>query len=95
VAKTLAREALLAALQAQAPWLAWDEGSRDACVRSDDALDAVLAALIARAGALGLTARPEGEDLELARREGWIHLPAKDSLAQLVGARTLSLVRSA
>jgi hypothetical protein len=55
----------------------------------------VLAALIARAGSLGLTARPKGEDLELARSEGWIHLPAKDSLAQLVGARALSLVHAA
>jgi hypothetical protein len=82
-------------LQAQAPWLAWDDDARGACVRSDDALDAVLAALIARAGALGLTVKPEGEDLELARTEGWIHLPAKDSLAQLLGVRALSLVRTA
>jgi hypothetical protein len=44
----------------------------------------VLAALIARAGALGLTARPEAEDVELARSEGWIHLPQKASLPLLL-----------
>lgn len=45
----------------------------DGC--DDDALDAFICALIARAAALGLTQRPEAEDLAAARREGWIHLP--------------------
>jgi predicted nuclease with RNAse H fold len=47
--------------------------ARDACVESDDALDAVLAALLARAAARGLT-WPARDD-EVVRREGWIHLP--------------------
>jgi Protein of unknown function (DUF429) len=81
------RSALLAALEAKAPWLRWSEGARAACVQSDDALDAVLAALIARAGALGLTKAPPAEDLDRARLEGWIHLPCKDSLGQLLRPR--------
>ncbi len=62
----------------------WAPGAREACIESDDALDALLAALIARAAALGLTVPPGADDLELARREGWIHLPQKDSLAALL-----------
>lgn len=81
---TLAREALLAAIEDRAPWLAWEPGARAACVGSDDALDAVFAALIARASAVGLTAKPGADDLEQARSEGWIHLPPKDSLAVLL-----------
>jgi hypothetical protein len=79
-----ARTTLLAALEAQAPWLRWAPGAREACADSDDALDALLAALIARAGALGFTAKPGADDLELARREGWAHLPAKGSLPRLL-----------
>ena len=79
-----AREDLLAALESAAPWLSWEPGARDACVDSDDALDAVLCALIARAAALGLTEPPPTEDLRLARTEGWIHLPRKSSLGELL-----------
>lgn len=78
-----AREALLASIEAQAPWLVWEPGAREACIQSDDALDAVLAALIARAAALGLTEPPPPDDLELARGEGWLHLPRKGSLSAL------------
>jgi predicted nuclease with RNAse H fold len=80
-----ARAELLAAIGELAPWLDWADGTWEACVRSDDALDAVLAALIARAAALGLTALPQNGDLEKARSEGWIHLPQKDSLPALCG----------
>lgn len=79
-----AREELLAALEAAAPWLDWEDGAREACVESDDALDAVLCALIARAAALGLTEPPPPEDRELARIEGWIHLPRKGGLGELL-----------
>jgi predicted nuclease with RNAse H fold len=78
-----AREELLCAIETEAPWLDWEPGAREACVESDDALDAVLCALIARAAALGLTAPPPSEYLELARAEGWIHLPRKGSLGEL------------
>ena len=82
-----AREELLATIEAEAPWLEWAPGAWEACVASDDALDAVLCALIARAAALGLTAPPPAEELELARAEGWIHLPRKGSLGELLTDR--------
>jgi hypothetical protein len=63
--------------------VAWEPGVREACAESDDALDAVLCALIARAAALGLTEPPPPDGLEPARVEGWIHLPRSGSLAQL------------
>ncbi|MFF0817555.1 DUF429 domain-containing protein [Rhodococcus sp. NPDC003318] len=50
-------------------------GFRARCVTSDDAFDAVIAALIARAVALGRTALPDPGDRDVADREGWIHLP--------------------
>lgn len=78
-----AREELLCALEAAAPWLLWEPGAREACLESDDALDAVLCALIARAAALGLTEPPPAEAERLARVEGWIHLPRGDCLADL------------
>jgi predicted nuclease with RNAse H fold len=83
-AESGARAELVAALEAKAPWLAWASGVREACVESDDALDALLAALIARAIALDLAFLPPVEEIELAHREGWIHLPQKASLPLLL-----------
>lgn len=51
---------------------------------SDDAFDSLVAALVARAAALGLTDGPGEELRERAQREGWIHLPRPGSLASLV-----------
>ncbi|ORJ93199.1 DUF429 domain-containing protein [Prescottella equi] len=48
---------------------------RGACEASDDAFDAVVAAVIARAVAVGQTRLPHAADAEVAGREGWIHLP--------------------
>jgi hypothetical protein len=82
-----ARETLVEALEARLVGLSWAPAARDACVESDDVLDAVFAAMTARAASLGLTVEPQGEDLDLARIEGWIHLPEKESLLKLtVGA---------
>lgn len=65
---------LVAALQAVALWL--DLGPYwQLCSTSNDALDAVIAALTARAAALGLTLRPDPELRPTASREGWIALP--------------------
>jgi predicted nuclease with RNAse H fold len=51
---------------------------RGMCVDSDDCLDALVCALLARAVQCGATIAPEHEeDRRLARVEGWIHLPAK------------------
>ncbi|WP_432548001.1 DUF429 domain-containing protein [Kineococcus sp. SYSU DK004] len=69
-----ARAALVAGLLARTPWL--DVGAHRAlCEASDDALDALVAALAARAAALGRCASPAPGEVERARREGWIVLP--------------------
>jgi hypothetical protein len=79
-----ARSKLIAELALRAPWLQLSE-ARDACIESDDALDALLAALVARAASRGRTIAPptDGQMTTLVR-EGWIHLPMRDSLAQLL-----------
>jgi hypothetical protein len=78
---------LLAALQRRtAEWLTLDAAARRLCGRSDDALDALVAALVARAAALGLCAPPPPEHAAAAAREGWIALPAPGSLDRLGGA---------
>ena len=51
---------------------------RAAMVGSDHLLDAWVCALVARAVLDGATARPDPGDVPLARREGWIHVPAAD-----------------
>jgi predicted nuclease with RNAse H fold len=66
--------ALVDRLTAGAPWL--DLGRyADLCRGSHDALDAVVAALIARAAALGLVTRPDAGQAGPAATEGWIALP--------------------
>jgi hypothetical protein len=82
-AEATAREDLLSVIGAQAPWLRWAPGAHQACLDSADALDALLAALIARAAALGWTTPPPPELLDLARLEGWAHLPPPESLPLL------------
>ena len=52
---------------------------------TDHAVDALVAALVARAFSLGLVVRPEPDIEDLARVEGWLFLPT-GSLADLVGA---------
>jgi len=79
-----ARLELLAAIEAQAPWLDWEPGACEVCLDSDDALDAVLCALIARAAAFALTVAAPPSDLGRAQAEGWIHLPRKGSLGELL-----------
>ena len=48
---------------------------REQCVDSDDCLDALVCALLARAVQRGATIAPKHEHRRLARVEGWIHLP--------------------
>jgi len=69
-----ARAASVAALERALPGLRLG-GFRDLCVASDDAFDAVVAGLVARAAALGRTVRPDAAQRAVAVREGWIHLP--------------------
>jgi hypothetical protein len=49
-------------------------------IRTSDAFDAFVSALVARAAALGLTELPPAQLAGLAALEGWIHLP-------VIGAR--------
>lgn len=71
------RSELVADLSARIPWLDWN-GHRDLCETDDNALDAVLAALIAREVGLGHGRPPPDELRETARREGWIWLPRRE-----------------
>ncbi len=83
-AKGEARRALLVdELLSRAPWLRVDQGDFGRMRASDDAFDALICALVARAASLGLTDGPPSHDRELACQEGWIHLPAVDSLERL------------
>ena len=77
---------LLSALRKRtASWLDVDAATRRLCARSDDALDALVAALVARAAALHLCTPPPAEHAAAAAVEGWIALPAPDSLDVLAG----------
>jgi predicted nuclease with RNAse H fold len=67
------RSRLVDALLTAAPWLTLG-AYEDVCRRVDHALDAVIAALAARAVALGLATTP-GTHLADAEVEGWIALP--------------------
>lgn len=80
-----ARERLLEGLIAEAPWL--DLGPHtDELLRTDDALDALLAALTARAHLMGQTFPVREEHRARATREGWIALPSGPLSALLGGA---------
>ncbi|RKQ90868.1 uncharacterized protein DUF429 [Solirubrobacter pauli] len=58
---------------------------RQACIDSDDCLDALVCALLARAVQQHDTLQPEpGEQHHLAQTEGWIHLPTGAHLDRLV-----------
>lgn len=82
-----ARELLLAGLLAEAPWL--DLGPHaDELLRTDDALDALLAALTARAHLVGQTFPVPEEHRAQATREGWIALPS-GPLSALLGGSTI------
>jgi predicted nuclease with RNAse H fold len=69
-----ALDELVARLQQAAPWLDL-AGYETECRSSDHALDAVVAALTARAAAQGLVTVPGIDQLDAARSEGWIALP--------------------
>ena len=65
------------------PWLDWPVDAQQACEKSDDALDAVVAALIARAATTGQIEPIPRKHMAIAKREGWIALPRSGSLASL------------
>jgi hypothetical protein len=78
------RKSLLAALQvATGDWLEISRQARGMCETSDDCLDALVASLVARAAAVGLTQLPPRDRVDQVQREGWIHLPSAGSLERL------------
>jgi predicted nuclease with RNAse H fold len=74
--------ALVDQLAARAGWLDLGEHA-ELCRASHDAADAVIAALAARAAALGLTDGPAADQYHAARTEGWIAVPRAGTLGQL------------
>jgi len=78
---------LVRAVMAACPWLQLADEALQLCSRSDDAFDALVAAFVGRAAALGLTIPPSGEDTEMAKTEGWIAVPRVGTLSKLAGAR--------
>jgi len=64
-------------------WLTLSEEDWDRCTASDDVLDALVAALVARAASKGCCEPIPPSDRELAKEEGWIALPRTGSLRQL------------
>ncbi|MEE1619273.1 DUF429 domain-containing protein [Brachybacterium sp. J153] len=71
------RGELVEALDARWPWLDW-AGHQGLCATSDDALDAVIAAVVAREVLHGRAVSPPTELTAAAADEGWIWLPAQD-----------------
>ncbi len=69
-----ARRALIVDLEQAAPWLELGE-HRALMTTSADALDAVLAALVALAHRRGASIPPESHQQQLAEVEGWIAIP--------------------
>ena len=76
-AGALVRGELVEALSARWPWLDW-AGHEGVCAGSDDALDAVIAAVVAREVLLGRAISPRAELAAAAADEGWIWLPAPE-----------------
>jgi len=75
---------LLSELERRLGGLAFGSSEREAACADHNCFDALVASLVARAAALGLTRRPrQGEQTARAVREGWIHVPA-NPLADLV-----------
>lgn len=76
-------EDLVEAVFDAVPALELSADDRQACATSDDAFDALVAALVARAALLGLTDPPPRALSGQAAEEGWIHLPLRGSLPLL------------
>lgn len=74
------RSELVDSVSEKLPWLDWN-GHRGLCAADDNALDAVIAALVAREVERG-RCEPSPIDLtEKAKREGWIWLPGDEPFA--------------
>lgn len=77
------RAELLSQLLRTCSWLSMSKADKHLCRDSDDAFDAVICALIARAAALGKVTKPNRDQIRAAATEGWIAVPTCP-LAELV-----------
>ncbi len=84
-----ARARLVGELLDRSPWLEIAESDVELCRREDDALDAVVAAMVARAAATSLVVAPPKDEMSTVRREGWIAVPHVGSLDALVAGGPL------
>lgn len=73
-AQRAARVSLVAEIETRAPWLDLS-AAKAACEDNDDALDALIASLAARAASRRLTLEPSPQEVTRAAVEGWIHIP--------------------
>ena len=76
-------EELLTALRAKAPWLTVTSHQWTQLTNDDNCADALIASLVARSAVLGRCDPVPPDQLERARREGWIAVPQADGLGQL------------
>jgi predicted RNase H-like nuclease len=78
------RREIMDQLHAKAPWLAITSAQIEACVASDDLLDSLICALVARAvESTEYVHKIPVEDEHDAEREGWIQLPMNGALDAL------------
>jgi predicted nuclease with RNAse H fold len=77
------RRTLVQGFLAEAAWLQVNDEQLNRCLSSDDAFDALIAALVARAATLALVEPIPEEDRVAATREGWIAIPVSGSLQKL------------
>jgi hypothetical protein len=86
---------LLGKLCAELPELRLSTSDYEVCSAVDDAFDALVASLVARAAVLGLTDGPPDSLRSRAEQEGWIHLPVRGSLRFLARGKHALVVRPA
>jgi predicted nuclease with RNAse H fold len=68
----------------RAPWLSLSPTDATRCDENEDCFDALVAALVARAQAIGECEPIPEDELAMAGREGWIALPRDSSLERLI-----------
>jgi hypothetical protein len=64
-------------------WVVLSDECYAACVADDNAFDALIGALTARAASIGLCKAVPADAIDAARSEGWIALPVRGSLVRL------------
>ena len=74
------RRELVSALVTAWPWLRLEEHQRGLLASSDHLFDALVCGVLARAVPLGLCLPIPLDARQLARTEGWIHLPLRQPL---------------